>query len=94
MIANCITISVAYSDLELRNLVEEFLVQQKSTFALKSVCSFILNWALEDGKVFFSDSKFEDYKLDNHDEQRVKCVLESIVRDGRIADLGDIYCKC
>lgn len=36
------SISVTYTDCELRNLVEEYITQQKSGFTLKGVCSYIL----------------------------------------------------
>ncbi len=35
-------VSVTYSDAELRNLVEEYITQQKSEFTLKGVCSYVL----------------------------------------------------
>lgn len=33
---------VTYTDYELRNLVEEYITQQKSRFTLKGVCSYVL----------------------------------------------------
>lgn len=44
-------VSVTYTDCELRNLVEEYITQQKSGFTLKGVCSYVLYWAVEDDKV-------------------------------------------
>lgn len=44
-------VSVTYTDAELRNLVEEYITQQKSGFTLKGVCSYVLYWAVEDDKV-------------------------------------------
>ncbi len=44
-------VSVANTDTELRTHVEEYITQQKSEFTLKGVCSYILYWAVEDGKV-------------------------------------------
>lgn len=35
-------ISVDYTDAQLRNLVEEYITQQKSRFTLKGVCSYVL----------------------------------------------------
>lgn len=35
-------VSVTYTDAELRNLVEEYITQQKSEFTLKGVCSYVL----------------------------------------------------
>ncbi len=42
MTTNTNPISVTYSDAELRNLVEEYITQQKSEFTLKGVCSYVL----------------------------------------------------
>lgn len=36
------TVSVTYTDAQLRNLVEEYITQQKSEFTLKGVCSYVL----------------------------------------------------
>ena len=86
---------ITYSDIELRNLVEEYLAQQKSTFDFGSVCSFILYWAIEDGKADFSNSNIlERFLLQENDKQKVMCMLKSIVRDGRIVDLGDSFFEC
>ena len=71
--------TVRYTDAELRTLVEEYLVQQKDTFTLQGVCSYVLYWAVEDGKVAVTNV------LQPSDQDRVKLVLASIVRDGRIA---------
>lgn len=80
------TYPINYSDAELRNLVEEFLVQQKSEFSLKSVCSFVLYWAMEDVRLAKSQGTLLQVKeLLPSDQDRVRRVLESIVHDGRIA---------
>ena len=92
MAAEDIAFSLAYSDLELRNLIEEFLVQQKSVFALKNVCSFILYWAIDDGINTNSiNSVIESYWLQDSDIERVKQILNSIVQDGRLVFTGDLY---
>ena len=46
MIVSGNQVSVTYTDAELRNLVEEYITQQKSEFALKGVCSYVLYWAV------------------------------------------------
>ncbi|MBO7466808.1 MAG: hypothetical protein J6T94_03890 [Bacteroidaceae bacterium] len=43
------TIAINYSDEKLRILVEEYITQQRSSFTLKGVCSYVLYWAMEDG---------------------------------------------
>lgn len=35
-------VSVTYTDAQLRNLVEEYITQQKSGFTLQGVCSYVL----------------------------------------------------
>ena len=94
MAAEDIAFSLAYSDLELRNLIEEFLVQQKSAFALKNVCSFILYWAIDDGINTNSiDFLIESYRLQDSDIEKVKQILNSIVQDGRLVFTGGLYFK-
>ena len=77
-------ISVNYTDYELRNLVEEYITQQKSEFTLKGVCSYILYWAVEDDKVSDAKAPIEGNELSCHDQSRILQVLDSIIADGRI----------
>lgn len=78
--------TLTYSDTELRHLVEEFIVQQKKEFTFKSLCSFILYWAMEEGKTAGNGSLVrESNELPESDQDRVRRILESIVKDGRIA---------
>ncbi len=79
-------IAVSYSNAELRTLVEEFIFQQKKEFTFKSLCSFILYWAMEEGKTAGNGSTVrESNELQESYQARVRCILESIVKDGRIA---------
>ena len=79
-------IALAYTDSELRTLVEEFIFQQKKEFTFKSLCAFILYWAMEEGKTAGNGSAVrESNELQESDQERVRCILESIVKDGRIA---------
>ena len=79
-------IALAYTDSELRTLVEEFIFQQKQEFTFKSLCSFILYWAMEEGKTVGNGSAVrESNELHESDQDRVRHILESIVKDGRIA---------
>lgn len=82
-------VSVTYSDAELRNLVEEYITQQKNEFTLKGVCSYILYWAVEDDKVAQGDSLIEGNAISNTDQERVKRLLEAVVTDGRIVSVSD-----
>ena len=77
-------VSVTYTDSELRNLVEEYITQQKSEFTLKGVCSYILYWAVEDGKVADGNNLIDSNELQACDQVRLKTILEAIIADGRI----------
>ena len=80
------TFPINYTDADLRNLVEEFLIQQKSEFSLKSVCSYVLSWAMEDDRLAKPQGTLLEVKeLQSGDQDRVRSVLESMVHDGRIA---------
>lgn len=80
------TFPINYTDADLRNLVEEFLIQQKSEFSLKSVCSYVLYWAMEDDRLAKPQGTLLQVKeLLPNDQARIHRVLESIVHDGRIA---------
>ena len=79
-------IALAYTDSELRTLVEEFIFQQKKEFTFESLCSFILYWAMEEGKTAGNGSAVREINvLQESDQDRVRLILESIVKDGRIA---------
>ena len=78
-------VSVTYTDAELRNLVEEYITQQKSEFTLKGVCSYVLYWAVEDSKMEEGKKLIECDELLQSDQERVKRILEAVVADGRIA---------
>lgn len=80
-------ISLTYSDSELHNLIEEFITQQKAEFTFKGVCSYIAYWAMEDGM------KAGNNKIQPNDQERVRRVLEAIIRDGRITASGETYNK-
>ena len=72
------------TDAQLRNLVEEYITQQKSEFTLKGVCSYILYWAVEDGKVSDGHNLIESYDIQSGDQVRVINILDAIIADGRI----------
>lgn len=87
-------ISLTYSDSELRTLVEEYIAQQKSEFTFKGLCSYIIYWAMEDGKMANPDkAMLPSYELQPSDQERVKSKLDAIGHDGRIAVSGDTYHK-
>lgn len=77
---------MTYSNAELRILVEGFISQQKQEFTFRSLCSFILYWAMEEGKTVGNGIIIrESNELEESDQGRVQRVLESIAKDGRIA---------
>ena len=79
-------IALAYTDSELRTLVDEFIFQKKKEFTFKSLCSFILYWAMEEGKTAGNGSAIrESNELRESNQGRVQSILDSIVKDGRIA---------
>lgn len=79
-------ISINYSDEKLRILVEEYITQQRDIFTLKDVCSYILYWAMEDGK---ATDIYEGDQMTTEDSDRVCHILEQIVREGRVAVVPD-----
>ena len=85
MTTNANPIAVDYSKEELRLLVEEYLSMQKTEFSLNSVCSYVLYWAMEEGRTEGpSNSIYESNQLQESDCERIRRILESIVKDGRI----------
>lgn len=85
MASNQQFVQVTYTDTELHNLIEEFITHQKAGFTLKGSCSYVLYWAIEDGKVAGVEGPIESNELHPSDRDRVKLALAAIVEDGRIA---------
>lgn len=81
-------ISVKYSDSKLRTLVEEYITIQKHEFTFKSLCSYVLYWAKEEGKTA-NVGLYESDELDAADGKRLSLTLEKIVGEGRIAATVD-----
>lgn len=75
---------VNYTDSQLRALVEEYIVQQKTSLSLKGACDYVLYWAIEEGRRSGA-GLFVGTALQPNDQERVKRVLEKIAQDGRIA---------
>ena len=84
------TVSVNYIDAQLRTLVEEYITQQRTVLTLKGACDYILYWAIEENRVVNPQGSLLEAKaLHPSKQDRVKHVLDTIVRDGRIAILSD-----
>ncbi len=81
--ANNNTISINYSDEKLRILVEEYITQQRSSFTLNGVCSYILYWAMEDGHTT-GTGLYKSNQLAQADCDRISSVVQRIANEGRI----------
>ena len=92
IIMNSAPITISYSNEMLRVLVEEYITQQRSTFTLNGVCSYVLYWAMEGGHTT-NAGFYESNRLTQNDCDRISGVLDKIVHDGRIAVVGDAYTK-
>ena len=77
------TVSTNYSDEKLCILVEEYITQQRTSFTLKGVCSYVIYWAMEDGHTTGA-GLFESDQLAQTDCERVSGVLAKIANEGRI----------
>ena len=87
-------LSIKYSNTELRNLIEEFLIQQKTIFTFTDLSSYIAYWAMEDGMASNNgNTLYESNKLQAKDQKRLLRALDAIVRDGRIKVVGELYHK-
>lgn len=90
MTPNTNPIAVNYSDVKLRILVEEYITQQKNEFTFKGLCAYVLYWAMEDGKTAYAGTAlYESSELQPTDQERLCCILDKIVADGRITKVAD-----
>lgn len=76
-------IQVNYTDQELRILIEEFIAMQRLEFSYKSICSYILYRAMEEGKTV-GKGLYDSNQLEQKDSERVRIILDKIVGEGRI----------
>ena len=86
--ANNNHISITYSDAKLRVLVEEYITQQRNSFTLKGVCSYVLYWAMEDGHTA-GTGLYDNSQLAQKDCDRIKDVLNKIISEGRLISIAD-----
>ena len=87
-------ISVTYSDEKLRILVEEYITMQRKEFPFKGVCSYILYRAMEENCTK-GDGLLESDQLQVDDQNRLRIILEAVVKEERIIVSGrDAYSKC
>ena len=90
------TIGIDYTDQQLRVLVEEYIIQQRSSFTLEGVCNYVLYWAMEEGQTTLAGvALYESNKLAPADCNRVSRVLDNIIQEGRIVayDRGGLFEK-
>ena len=86
-------IEVNFSNEKLRVLVEEYITQQRGSFTLEGVCSYVLYWAMEDGHTT-NAGLYDSNQLSQTDCDRIRSLLAKIVGEGRIAATGnDTYSK-
>ena len=89
MIRKTDPIALDYSNEELCILVEECLSMEKTEFSIKGVCSYVLYWAMEEGRTGRENNiVYESNHLQERDCERIRQVLESIVKDGRICKVA------
>lgn len=84
--SNTKAISINYSDEKLRILVEEYITQQRKEFSFQGLCSYILYWVMEDNHALY-----DCFQMTPSDSERVSRILDSIVKDGRLAKNADNY---
>ena len=77
------TVSVTYTDAELRNLIEEYITQQKSDITLKGVCSYILYRAMEEERTA-NRGLYGTNQLSQADCGRVSSLLKKIIGENRL----------
>lgn len=83
-------ISVTYSDEKLRILVEEFITMQRRDFSFKSLCSFVLYRAMEEGRTS-NTGLYQSNELQPIDRERLYRILDRIKEEGRIAVILNSY---
>ena len=86
------TIGIDYTDQQLRVLVEEYIIQQCSTFTLHGVCNYVLYWAMEDQHTT-NKGLYDGNQLAPADCQRVRHLLDQIAKEDRLVADGDMYTK-
>ena len=79
-------ISINYPDEKLRILVEEYITQQRKEFSFQGLCSYILYWVMED-----KHALYDSYQMTPSDSEKVCRILDSIVKDGRLAKDAENY---
>lgn len=90
------TIGIDYTDQRLRVLVEEYIIQQRSTFTLQGVCNYVLYWAMEEVHTIPAGTAlYESNQLRQSDCERVKTVLDKTMLEGRLTTTidGDFLIK-
>ena len=88
---NTTPITIDYSDIQLRVLIEEYLNQQRTPFTLTGVCSYVLYWAIEEGRTTApQNALFETNQLHSSDCERISRILSKIAQEQRISiESGD-----
>ena len=84
------TISVNYSDKQLRILVEEYITMQKHDFTFKGICSYVLYCAMEENRTA-NTRLYESNQLSSADCRRLTVILRKVTQEGRITCTSEQY---
>lgn len=85
-------IRIDYNDALLRVLVEEYITQQRGSFTLNGVCSYVLYWAMGEGKCSQSGfGLFVGNKICQAYCDRIDSMLAKITSEGRISSKGNQF---
>lgn len=82
-------VSVTYTDSQLRILVEEYITMQKHEFTFKSLCSYVLYWAKEEGKTV-NNGLYESVELAQESCEILSRILDKLVREARLKVTGTV----
>lgn len=66
-----------YTEKELAVLIEEFIIQRPAEFTLKELCSYIVYWGMEDGRI-------KNNIIESTDRDKINVILSRIIKDSRI----------
>lgn len=85
MTINYNPVPVDYSDEELKTIVEDFIVAQRSEFSYKGICRHILQKAMNEGRTVDSrNTQYESNELKASDGIRVSSILWDLIFEREI----------
>lgn len=85
MTINYNPVPVDYTDEELRIIVEEYIIVQKSEFSFKGICRHVLQKAMDEGRTVDSrNTQYESNELKASDGIRVSNILWDLIFERKI----------